>query len=101
MNAVAFGALLLSILPMPAILRYTGPHTAPGVAALTAAGSAILAAGFFCLWQWLQYPVLAYVDAILYGLFAVQALLVLLVRRLNPASGQRDRAAEAESQAAE
>jgi hypothetical protein len=100
MNTVAFGALLLSILPMPVILRYTSPQTAPWAAALTTVGSAILAVGFFCLWQWLQYPVLAYLDAILYGLFAVQAVLVLVVRRLNPDGGRQDRGAEAESQVA-
>jgi hypothetical protein len=36
-------------------------------------GSAALAAGFFWMWRLLQYPVLAYLDAALYGLLALLA----------------------------
>jgi hypothetical protein len=77
------GLILLSILPLPLVLRCCDPKTATWLAILTSVCSAGLAACFFCLWQWLQYPVLAYLDAIVYGLWSLAAALGVVAKCLR------------------
>jgi hypothetical protein len=82
------GILLLSILPLPLLFRSIVPQKASWILALAAFASVGLAVGFFCLWEWLEYPVLAYLDGITYGCLALTAGLGLLNRRLSPRDSQ-------------
>ncbi len=57
---------------------------------LVGLGSAALAVGFFWLWQRLQHPLLAYIDAIVYGGLALLATFVLINRWLRVPGYQRE-----------
>jgi hypothetical protein len=83
-NMVAYGAMGLSVLLMLWIIPRLVPKTAAWLLALLAIGSAALAGGFFWAYQWAGYTVLAYLDGITFGLFAVQAVLSRWLRRLTP-----------------
>jgi hypothetical protein len=85
MNALEVGLALLSLLPLPLILHYVHPKIGLGVCVVVVLVSVTIAVALFCLWQWLQQPVLAYLDAAMYGLIAVLAILLLLVHRWTPA----------------
>jgi hypothetical protein len=65
------------------IFRLLLPKTALWISLLCGLGSAALAVSFFWLWQWLEHPVIAYVDAIVYGSLALQAILVPVCRGLG------------------
>jgi hypothetical protein len=71
-------APLLLIFRLP-IYRWHHPKTGIWMRVLVALGCVALAVGFFWMWQYLQHPVIAYLDAIVYGLCGLQALLVPLV----------------------
>jgi hypothetical protein len=71
----------LSVVPLLLIFRLLHPKTAHWISLLGSLGSVALAVSFFWLWQWLEHPVLAYVDAIVYGCIALLAILVPINRR--------------------
>jgi hypothetical protein len=73
----------LSLVPIPLIYRCLRPKTAIGISGLVSLGSAGLAVTFFWLWQRLEQPVLAYLDAIVYGSLAFLALMAPINRRLG------------------
>jgi hypothetical protein len=74
----------LSIVPLALIPRWLYPKTAIWVSVLVALGSVVLAVGSFWLFQWLQLPVLAYLDAIVYALIGCWATLNAVNRRSIP-----------------
>jgi hypothetical protein len=82
---VDFGLLVLgvvlSLAPLPLIFRCLHPKAALGISVLVGLASVVLAVSFFWLWQWLQHPLIAYLDATLYGLLALQAILVTRIGR--------------------
>jgi putative effector of murein hydrolase len=78
----------LSVLPLPLIFRSLHPKTAVWISVLVSLGSVALAVAFFLLWQWLQHPLLAYLDAIVYGLLALLAPLVAINGRLSTSGKQ-------------
>jgi hypothetical protein len=86
---VAVTIAAASIVPLPLIFRCLQAKTALWVTALVALCCAALAVTFFLLWQWSQHPVLAYVDAIVYGLLALLAPLVAINGRLIRRDEQR------------
>jgi hypothetical protein len=59
------------------------PETATWALALIAVGCAASAVTFFCLYRWASWPVLAYLEAITFGVFALQAVFALCVKRLR------------------
>jgi hypothetical protein len=61
----------LSIAPLPLIYRWLLPKSAIWVSVLLGVGSAALAVCFFGMWRYLEHPVLAYLDALVYGLLAL------------------------------
>ena len=81
-DAVAYGAMGLSVLLMLWIVPRLGPKTAGWVLVLIGLGSASLAVAFFWAYQWVGYPGLAYLDGTLFVLFSVQAALALWLRQL-------------------
>jgi hypothetical protein len=105
MNVIELGVLLLSILPLYVLFRYDNYKSPRWVIALAGAVSAVLAVVFYLVWQRLQYPVLAYVDAGIYGLFALQAVTLLVAtraaRRAGVNLGPRDPKAADNSQGVE
>jgi hypothetical protein len=78
----------LSIVPLPLISRCLHPKTALWISVLVGFSSAALAVTFFCLWQWALHPVLAYLDAIVYGLLALLVPLVAINGRVIPSDKQ-------------
>jgi hypothetical protein len=87
-DVVAYGVMALSLLLMACIVPRLIPRTAAWLLALLAIGSAALAVGFLWAYQWAGYTLLAYIDGITFGLFAVQAALALLIKRSTP-GGER------------
>jgi hypothetical protein len=87
-EVVVYVVMGLSVLVMIWIAPRLVPRTAAWLLALLAVGCAALAVGFFWVYRWAGYPVLAYLDGIVFGLGAVQAVLVLWLRRLTP-GGER------------
>ncbi|HEY7311980.1 MAG TPA: hypothetical protein VH643_21635 [Gemmataceae bacterium] len=83
-DVVIYGVMGLSVLLMLWIVPRIVPKTPAWLLVLIALGCAALAAGFFYAYQWAGYPVLAYIDGITFGLFAVQAAFSLWLRRLAP-----------------
>jgi ABC-type branched-subunit amino acid transport system permease subunit len=83
-DVVASAVMLLSILLIPLLWRYSVPKTTTWKIVLTAGCWAVLAAGFFFLWHWLGYPVLAYLDAVVYGLGSLTAALVVISEWSRP-----------------
>ena len=59
------------------------PDTTTWALVLIAVGCAASAVAFFCLYQWASWPTLAYLEAITFGVFALQALFALCVKRLR------------------
>jgi hypothetical protein len=83
---LAMGAwALLLVLVMP----WTHPATPSWGLALVAAGCAAAAVGFFRLYQWAGWPVMAYLDAVTFGLFALLAVLALWLKWRSPGGQAR------------
>jgi hypothetical protein len=78
---LAMGAwvLLLSL-----VVPWTAPETPAWVLALIAVGCGASAVGFFRLYQWAGWPVMAYLDAISTGAYSLLAALVLGVKWSRP-----------------
>ena len=100
-DVVGYGVMGLSVLLMLWIIPRIVPKTPAWLLVLIALGSAALAGGFFCAYQWAGYPVLAYIDGITFGLFAVQAALSLWLRRLAPSAEPWGAGSAGESRASE
>jgi hypothetical protein len=88
-TALAAIMAVLSIAPLPLILRFLHPKIGGLTSLSLGLGCTALAVTFFWLWQWSQHPVLAYLDAIVYGLLALLAPLLALGERLRQRDEQR------------
>jgi hypothetical protein len=82
-TALAVIIAALSIAPLPLLSRCVAPRTPPWKSVLASLGATLLAVSFFWLWHWAHHPVLAYLDAILYGLIALLAPLVAVSERVR------------------
>jgi hypothetical protein len=80
-DAIAYGAMVVWVLLLSWIVPRLTPKTPTWLLSLIAAGSVALMVSFFCLYQWVGYPVLAYIDSITFGLVALLAASLLLVKR--------------------
>jgi hypothetical protein len=88
MNALELGLVVLSLLPLPPILRHLHPKIGLGVGILLTLVSAAIAVTLFLLWQSFQRPLLAYLDGILYALLALLAILLMIVSHLTAKQAQ-------------
>jgi hypothetical protein len=94
-DAVACATMGLSLFLMLWIVQRLHPRSAARPLALLGPACATLAVGFFWAYQWAGYTVLAYIDGITFGLFAVQAALLLWLKWLAPeGSSGRQRTSE-------
>jgi hypothetical protein len=66
------------------------PDSAAWALALIAVGCGAAAVGFFCLYRWAGWPVIAWVDAIIFGAFALQAVFSLWIKCLRLRPGPAD-----------
>jgi hypothetical protein len=68
------------------------PDTATWALALIAVGCGASAVTLFCLYQWVGWPALAYLQAIIFGAFALHAVFALCIRwlRLKPVPANTD-----------
>jgi hypothetical protein len=89
MSPLTYAIVALSILPLALICRWLHPRTAIWISVLVVLGSLMLAVGSFWLFQWLQLPVLAYVDAIMYAFITCWAALNAVNRWLIPSDEQQ------------
>jgi hypothetical protein len=71
--------------PLPLLLPRIRPTSAVWVNVLLGLGCAALAVSFYWLWQWLDQPLLAYLDVLVYGLYALLAAFCGGSRRHLPA----------------
>ena len=83
-DVIAFGAMALWVLLLAWVVPRLNPKTPAWLLAIIAVGSVALSVGFFCLFQWVGYPVLAYVDSITLGLIALLAVLLHRQRWSSP-----------------
>ena len=87
-DAIALGAMVFWIFLLCLILPRLRPKTSSRLLALIAVGSAAAAVGFFCLYRWAGYAILAYGDSITLGLIALLAALLLWQKQLSPGDKQ-------------
>jgi hypothetical protein len=72
------------------------PDTAAWALALIVVGCAAAALGLFCVYQWVGWPLVAYVEAGTFGAFALQATLWLFVKRFRLRPGPENTAGTGE-----
>jgi hypothetical protein len=82
-DVIAYGSMALWIILLAWIVLRLGPKSSTRMLALIAVGCAALAIGFFWVYQWAGYPILAYVDSITFGLNSLLAVLLLWQRWLR------------------
>jgi hypothetical protein len=92
--AMAAWVLLLGL----AVLRNT-PETAAWILVLIAVGCGASAVGFFRLYQWAGWPVMAYVDAISTGAVSLLAAVNLWVKPSRPSHCPGDAEGRGEAEA--
>ena len=91
MDDTALAVILagISIVPLFLIFRVLDRKMPVWAGVLAGLGCVVPAVGFFWAWQWAQHPVLAYIDATVYGLLALLVPLFAVNRRLIPGNEQR------------
>jgi hypothetical protein len=82
-------AAALSLVPLPLLLWCVRPKTALWICLPAGLGAAAFAVGIFWLWQQLEQPFLAYLDAIVYGSLALLAVLVQINKWLGRSDARR------------
>jgi hypothetical protein len=83
----AYGAMAAWVLLMALVVPRNRPEAAAWALALVAAGCAASAVGFFLLYRWAGWPVMAYVDAISTAAVSLQAVAILWLKCLRPSAG--------------